>query len=61
NLAGIPAISLNCGFDKEQMPIGMQLIGPSLSEANIYNAAYAFEATTDFVKTPDMNLAAKVC
>jgi aspartyl-tRNA(Asn)/glutamyl-tRNA(Gln) amidotransferase subunit A len=45
NLAGLPAISLNAGFDQDNMPIGMQLIGPALSEAKIYNAALALEET----------------
>lgn len=47
NLAGLPAISVNCAYDSSSMPIGMQLIGPSLSEDKIYNAAYAFESTSD--------------
>ncbi len=55
NLAGLPAISINCGFDKRNMPIGMQLIGPALEESRIYNAAYAFETSSDFVKAPDLS------
>lgn len=55
NLAGIPAISLNCGYDKTGMPIGMQLIAPALQEARIYNAAYGFESTTDFNKLPKLD------
>lgn len=43
NTAGIPAISLPCGFDGEGLPIGMQLIGPSFGEAAILRAAHAFE------------------
>ncbi len=43
NLAGVPAISLPCGFTRSQMPIGFQLIGPHLSEELIYRAAYAYE------------------
>lgn len=53
SLAGLPALSMNCGFDKSGMPIGMQLIGPALDEARIYNAAYAFESVTDFNKSPE--------
>ena len=57
NLAGLPAISINCGYDSCGMPIGMQLIAPALEEAKIYNAAYAFEASTDFCKLPELNSA----
>lgn len=54
NLAGLPGMSLNCGYDSEGMPIGMQLIAPALKEETIYNAAYAFEVSTDFNKTPSL-------
>lgn len=54
NLAGLPGMSINCGFDAKGLPIGMQLIAPALKETTIYNAAYAFESTTDFVKSPDL-------
>ena len=43
NLAGVPAISIPCGEDKEGMPIGMQLIGNRFEEEKILNAAYKFE------------------
>ncbi len=43
NIAGLPAISVPCGFDKEGMPIGMQLIGNKFKEETILNAAYQFE------------------
>lgn len=43
NLAGLPAMSLNGGYDKEGMPIGIQLIGRALGETTIYNAAFALE------------------
>ena len=43
NLAGIPAISIPCGFGEDNMPVGMQLIGPCFSESLLYRAAYAFE------------------
>jgi len=54
SLAGLPAISINCGFDSKGLPIGMQLIAPALEEARIYSAAYAYESATDFVKAPDL-------
>ncbi|MBO5416657.1 MAG: Asp-tRNA(Asn)/Glu-tRNA(Gln) amidotransferase subunit GatA [Clostridia bacterium] len=43
NIAGIPALSLPCGVSAEGLPIGMQLMGDSFSEALLYRAAYAFE------------------
>lgn len=54
NLAGLPGLSMNCGFDKNNMPIGMQLIAPALHEEQLLNAAYGFEATTDFNKKPNV-------
>lgn len=43
NIAGIPGISLPCGFDNAGMPIGMQLLGPALSEDTLLRAAWAYE------------------
>lgn len=48
NLAGIPAISIPCGFTKDQLPIGMQLIGPRLSESLLYAVAHAYEQNTEW-------------
>jgi len=50
NLTGSPAISIPCGFDKEGMPIGLQMIGPVLSEDLIFQASYNFEKETAFHK-----------
>lgn len=46
NIAGVPSLSLPCGKDSDNMPIGMQLIGKPLGEATLYRAGYAFE--TDY-------------
>ena len=46
NLAGLPAISIPCGFTKENLPIGYQLIGPHLSEELLYQIAHAYEQKT---------------
>jgi aspartyl-tRNA(Asn)/glutamyl-tRNA(Gln) amidotransferase subunit A len=43
NLVGIPAISVPCGFDNQQLPIGLQILGPHLSEEKLFRIAYAFE------------------
>ena len=47
NIAGIPAISVPCGF-VDGMPIGLQILGPHLGEATILRAAYAYEQATDW-------------
>ncbi|MFC5630235.1 MULTISPECIES: Asp-tRNA(Asn)/Glu-tRNA(Gln) amidotransferase subunit GatA [Streptococcus] len=49
NLAGLPGISIPSGF-VDGLPVGLQLIGPKYSEETIYQAAAAFEATTDYHK-----------
>lgn len=43
NLAGIPAISIPCGFDEKQLPVGIQILGDYLKESEILNIAYAYE------------------
>ncbi|MFP7494424.1 Asp-tRNA(Asn)/Glu-tRNA(Gln) amidotransferase subunit GatA [Terribacillus saccharophilus] len=50
NLAGVPGISLPCGFSSEGLPIGLQIIGKHFDEATIYRAAHAFEQATDHHK-----------
>jgi aspartyl-tRNA(Asn)/glutamyl-tRNA(Gln) amidotransferase subunit A len=47
NIAGLPAISVPCGFDLKGLPIGMQLIGKHYGEADILNAAYMYEKKTE--------------
>ena len=48
NLAGLPGLSMPCGFDGQGLPIGAQLIGPALGEAKVLNAAHAFQLDTDY-------------
>jgi len=43
NLAGLPAISVPCGFTQGNLPMGLQLIGPPLQEANLLAIAQAYE------------------
>ncbi len=50
NLAGIPGISIPCGFSCEGLPIGLQIMGNHFSEAAILKVAHAFETATDFHK-----------
>jgi aspartyl-tRNA(Asn)/glutamyl-tRNA(Gln) amidotransferase subunit A len=51
-LAGIPGISIPCGFDGKRLPIGLQLLGPALGDAVILKTAHAFEKATSFHKQP---------
>ncbi len=44
NIAGLPALSTPCGYDKNGLPIGMSLMGKALSEATLIRAASAFES-----------------
>ncbi len=48
NLAGLPGISLPCGYDSKGLPIGLQIIGKHFDEKSIIRAAYAFEQTTEY-------------
>ena len=48
NLAGLPALSIPCGFDEGGLPIGMQLIGKVLGEAKLFEVAHAYERATDW-------------
>jgi len=48
NLAGLPALSLPCGFDGGGMPIGLQIIGKHFDEATILRLAYAYEQATEW-------------
>jgi aspartyl-tRNA(Asn)/glutamyl-tRNA(Gln) amidotransferase subunit A len=50
NLAGLPAISLPCGFDGEGMPIGLQIIGKHFDEATILRVADTYERATEWHK-----------
>lgn len=50
NLAGLPGLSMPCGFDAGGLPIGAQLIGPHFGEGTLLNAAHAFQSETDYHK-----------
>ncbi len=54
NLAGVPAISVPCGF-VDHLPVGLQIIGPHFEEERILNLAYQYEQATDWSKVkPDI-------
>ncbi|MBP9765549.1 Asp-tRNA(Asn)/Glu-tRNA(Gln) amidotransferase subunit GatA [Candidatus Babeliales bacterium] len=48
NLAGIPAMSIPCGFTKSGMPVGFQIIGPHLSEQLLFQVGHAYQQMTDW-------------
>ncbi|MDP2833189.1 MAG: Asp-tRNA(Asn)/Glu-tRNA(Gln) amidotransferase subunit GatA [Pseudomonadota bacterium] len=48
NLAGLPGMSLPCGFDAQGLPIGLQLIGNYFAEARMLNAAHQYQLATDW-------------
>jgi aspartyl-tRNA(Asn)/glutamyl-tRNA(Gln) amidotransferase subunit A len=55
NLAGLPGISLPCGFSKSGLPIGLQLIGQPYREADLLAMAAAYEGAHDWhARHPDM-------
>ncbi len=54
NLAGVPAISIPCGFSKDKKPIGLHLTGPQLHDADVFRFAHQFEQATAFAKIPPL-------
>lgn len=55
SLAGICAMSLPCGFDEKQLPIGVQIMGPFLGEARVFRVGHAYQQVTDWhLKTPSL-------
>ena len=50
NLAGVPGISVPCGFSKEGLPLGLQIIGKHFDESTVYRTAHAFEQATAYHK-----------
>jgi len=56
NLSASCGLSIPCGFDSQGLPVGLQLIGNTLDEATILNAAFAYEqATKWYTRVPDIN------
>jgi aspartyl-tRNA(Asn)/glutamyl-tRNA(Gln) amidotransferase subunit A len=47
-LAGIPGLSLPCGFSRAGLPIGLQVLGKPFDEATLLAVGHAFQCATDF-------------
>jgi aspartyl-tRNA(Asn)/glutamyl-tRNA(Gln) amidotransferase subunit A len=55
NLAGLPGVSVRCGFSMTGLPIGLQLIGKAFDEATVLRTAYAYEQATGWLgRRPDL-------
>jgi len=55
NLAGIPGISVPCGFSSKGLPIGLHIMAKHFDEGKLIKVAYNFEQSTDFhKKKPDL-------
>ena len=48
NLAGLPGMSLPCGFGNNNMPVGLQIIGRWFDEARMLNVAHQYQQVTDW-------------
>ena len=48
NVASVPALSINCGFTSDSLPVGLQLVGRPFGEMALFRAAYAYEQSTDW-------------
>jgi len=47
-LAGLPALSVPCGFDEKGLPVGLQLMGPAFSEAKLLGVAHRYQQASDW-------------
>ena len=55
SVTGMPAISIPCGFTSNNLPVGIQLVGPSNSDIGLLQLAYGYQEATEYWKTtPDM-------
>jgi Asp-tRNA(Asn)/Glu-tRNA(Gln) amidotransferase A subunit family amidase len=48
NVAGVPALTLPCGFDRQGLPVGLQLVGPAWAEPTLLRVAHAFQQASDW-------------
>jgi aspartyl-tRNA(Asn)/glutamyl-tRNA(Gln) amidotransferase subunit A len=55
NLAGLPALTVPCGFTKENLPIGLQLVSRAWNEAGVLRAGYTFQQATEWhIRKPEI-------
>src|SRR5215204_397030 len=55
NLAGVPGINVPCGLSQENLPIGLQLLGPYWSEPTLFQLAHAYEQARPFTERPPIS------
>ena len=48
SLTGLPSLNVTCGYDGDNLPIGMQVIGRPFDEATLFRVGAAFQGATDF-------------
>jgi aspartyl-tRNA(Asn)/glutamyl-tRNA(Gln) amidotransferase subunit A len=61
NLAGLPGMSVPCGFDSSGLPVGLQIVAPALEEARLLRIAAAYEDATEWTRQmPPLGPAAKL-
>jgi len=58
SLAGLPGMSVPCGFGEGGMPVGLQLMGNYFAEGRLLNVAHRFQQTTDFHARKPQNMRA---
>ena len=56
NLAGLPAISVPCGYNAQNLPLGLQIIGPQMCDSLVMQYAHAYEQATKWAKIPPLFL-----
>jgi len=55
NLAGVPGISIPCGFTSQNLPVGLQIIGKHFDEEAVLKIAYAYERSTEWhMRRPEL-------
>jgi aspartyl-tRNA(Asn)/glutamyl-tRNA(Gln) amidotransferase subunit A len=55
NMAGIPAISIPCGFSSGGLPVGLQILAKPFDEETVFRTAYTFEQSTEYhLKKPKL-------
>jgi aspartyl-tRNA(Asn)/glutamyl-tRNA(Gln) amidotransferase subunit A len=55
NLAGLPGLSLPCGFDADGLPVGLQFIGPAFEEGRLLNIGHAYEQANEwYTRAPEV-------